>query len=153
MLNNDIIFAGMPGGWEIALIALVILLIFGAKRLPGLARGLGQGIREFKGAVDGVKDERYYNADGTINEAALVPGGFQPGTTTPFEPSYYGVDPGGWLAGDFHWIWDHEWASFTASINNITDEDPPASRQEFGYDPRIGNPLGRTFEVGIRKTF
>ena len=27
------------------------------KRLPGLARGLGQGIREFKGAVDGVKDE------------------------------------------------------------------------------------------------
>ena len=57
MLNSDIIFAGMPGGWEIALIALVILLIFGAKRLPGLARGLGQGIREFKGAVDGVKDE------------------------------------------------------------------------------------------------
>ena len=52
-----ITYAGMPGGWEIALIALVILLIFGAKRLPGLARGLGQGIREFKGAVDGVKDE------------------------------------------------------------------------------------------------
>ncbi len=116
----------------------------------------GQGDHNFRlviGYIDGVKDERYYNADGTINEAALVPGGFQPGTTTPFEPSYYGVDPGGWLAGDFHWIWDHEWASFTASINNITDEDPPASRQEFGYDPRIGNPLGRTFEVGIRKTF
>ncbi|MED5248543.1 MAG: twin-arginine translocase TatA/TatE family subunit [Candidatus Neomarinimicrobiota bacterium] len=57
MLYNDLIYAGMPGGWEIVLIALVILLIFGAKRLPGLARGLGQGIREFKGAVDGVKDE------------------------------------------------------------------------------------------------
>ena len=57
MLYNDLIYAGMPGGWEIALIALVILLIFGAKRLPGLARSLGQGIREFKGAVDGVKDE------------------------------------------------------------------------------------------------
>jgi len=57
MLYNDLIYAGMPGGWEIALIALVILLIFGAKRLPGLARGLGQGIREFKGAVDCVKDE------------------------------------------------------------------------------------------------
>jgi len=38
-------------------IALVILLMFGAKKLPELARGLGQGIREFKGAVDGVKDE------------------------------------------------------------------------------------------------
>ena len=57
MSYTHITYAGMPGGWEIALIALVILLIFGAKRLPGLARGLGQGIREFKGAVDGVKDE------------------------------------------------------------------------------------------------
>ena len=54
---NNLVFAGMPGGWEVALIALVILLIFGAKRLPGLARGLGQGIREFKGAVDGLEDE------------------------------------------------------------------------------------------------
>ena len=57
MSYTNITYAGMPGGWEIALIALVILLIFGAKRLPGLARGLGQGIREFKGAVDGVKEE------------------------------------------------------------------------------------------------
>ncbi|MEC8705974.1 MAG: twin-arginine translocase TatA/TatE family subunit [Candidatus Neomarinimicrobiota bacterium] len=57
MSYTNITYAGMPGGWERALIALVILLIFGAKRLPGLARGLGQGIREFKGAVDGVKDE------------------------------------------------------------------------------------------------
>ena len=57
MSYTNTTYAGMPGGWEIALIALVILLIFGAKRLPGLARGLGQGIREFKGAVDGVKDE------------------------------------------------------------------------------------------------
>lgn len=57
MSDYNLFFAGMPGGWEVALIALVILLIFGAKRLPALARGLGQGIREFKGAVDGVKDE------------------------------------------------------------------------------------------------
>ncbi|MBC8345898.1 MAG: twin-arginine translocase TatA/TatE family subunit [Candidatus Marinimicrobia bacterium] len=47
----------MPGGWEMVVIALVILLLFGAKKLPELAKGLGQGIREFKGAVDGVKDE------------------------------------------------------------------------------------------------
>ena len=38
-------------------IALVILLLFGAKKLPELARGLGQGIKEFKGAVNGAKDE------------------------------------------------------------------------------------------------
>ncbi|MFQ6604230.1 MAG: twin-arginine translocase TatA/TatE family subunit [Fidelibacterota bacterium] len=45
------------GYGEILLIFLVILLLFGAKRLPELAKGLGQGIREFKGAVDGAKKE------------------------------------------------------------------------------------------------
>ena len=57
MMNEEILLAAMPGGWEMVVIALVILLMFGAKKLPELARGLGQGIREFKGAVDGVKDE------------------------------------------------------------------------------------------------
>ena len=57
MLHHEIVSAGMPGGWEMVVIALVILLLFGAKKLPELAKGLGQGIREFKGAVDGVKDE------------------------------------------------------------------------------------------------
>ena len=57
MVIKEIIYAAMPGGWEMVVIAIVILLLFGAKKLPELARGLGQGIREFKGAVDGVKDE------------------------------------------------------------------------------------------------
>ncbi len=57
MIDQEIFLAAMPGGWEMVVIALVILLMFGAKKLPELARGLGQGIREFKGAVDGVKDE------------------------------------------------------------------------------------------------
>ena len=57
MLKFNISLAAMPGGWEIVIIALLILLMFGAKKLPELARGLGQGIREFKGAVDGVKNE------------------------------------------------------------------------------------------------
>ena len=57
MLKFNVSFAAMPGGWEIVIIALLILLMFGAKKLPELARGLGQGIREFKGAVDGVKNE------------------------------------------------------------------------------------------------
>lgn len=68
MIENTDIYAGMPGGWEIAIIALVVLLIFGAKRLPGLARGLGQGIREFKGAVDGVKDEINDAKDSVVEE-------------------------------------------------------------------------------------
>ena len=42
--------AGMLGGWELVLILAVVLLLFGARKLPDLARGLGQGIREFKKA-------------------------------------------------------------------------------------------------------
>ena len=45
------------GGWDVLLIFLVVLLLFGAKRLPELARGLGKGIREFKGAVEGIEKE------------------------------------------------------------------------------------------------
>ena len=45
------------GPWEIILILLVVLLLFGAKRLPELAKGLGQGIKEFKGAMSEAKQE------------------------------------------------------------------------------------------------
>ena len=46
----------MLNGWEIFLIVAVVLLLFGAKKLPQFAKGLGQGIKEFKGAVR--EDER-----------------------------------------------------------------------------------------------
>ena len=45
------------GGGEMMLIMVAILLLFGGKKLPELARGLGKGIREFKDASDGVKRE------------------------------------------------------------------------------------------------
>ena len=45
MIDQEIFLSAMPGGWEMVVIALVILLMFGAKKLPELARGLGQGIR------------------------------------------------------------------------------------------------------------
>jgi sec-independent protein translocase protein TatA len=45
------------GGGEVFLILVVILLLFGAKKLPELARGLGQGIKEFKKATREVTDE------------------------------------------------------------------------------------------------
>ncbi|MES2416597.1 MAG: twin-arginine translocase TatA/TatE family subunit [Bacteroidota bacterium] len=49
------------GGGEIALIMVAILLLFGGKKLPELARGLGKGIREFKDASEGVKREIHRN--------------------------------------------------------------------------------------------
>ena len=45
------------GTGEILLILLVVLLLFGAKRLPELARGLGKGINEFRDAVDDSKKQ------------------------------------------------------------------------------------------------
>ena len=45
------------GPWEILLILVVVLILFGAKRLPELARGLGQGVNEFRDAVDSSKKE------------------------------------------------------------------------------------------------
>ena len=45
------------GTWEIITIAVVILLLFGGKKLPELARGLAQGLREFKNASRDIKKE------------------------------------------------------------------------------------------------
>ncbi|GAB3341473.1 hypothetical protein GCM10027429_29830 [Marivirga atlantica] len=56
-MNTVFAFLGGLGGWEIMLIILVILIFFGAKRIPELARGLGRGIREFKDATNEIKDE------------------------------------------------------------------------------------------------
>ncbi len=49
------------GGGEITLILVVVLLLFGGKKLPELARGLGKGIRDFKDASEGVKREIHRN--------------------------------------------------------------------------------------------
>jgi sec-independent protein translocase protein TatA len=48
---------GNVGGMELILVLSVILIFFGAKRIPELARGLGKGIREFKDASSGVRRE------------------------------------------------------------------------------------------------
>jgi len=43
---------GIPGGWELILIVGVVLLLFGGKKIPELAKGLGKGIKDFKQAVN-----------------------------------------------------------------------------------------------------
>lgn len=56
-MTNTVLAFGMPGGWELVIIVLVIILLFGAKKIPELAKGLGKGIREFKDASKEIKDE------------------------------------------------------------------------------------------------
>jgi sec-independent protein translocase protein TatA len=48
---------GNLGGSEIILILLVVLILFGAKKIPELAQGIGKGMREFKKALNDVQDE------------------------------------------------------------------------------------------------
>ncbi len=113
-------------------------------------------VRAVLNYVSGVDDERFINADGSLRltgTGGLTPAGYQPGTTTPFNASTYGVRGDDWVTLDVHYTADFEFATVSASIANLADENPPESRQELGYDPRIGNPLGRTFEIGIRKEF
>ena len=46
------------GYWEIILIVLVILLLFGGKKIPELMKGLGKGVKSFKDGVNGVEDKQ-----------------------------------------------------------------------------------------------
>jgi len=49
------------GGSELVIVLLAVLILFGAKRIPEFAKGLGQGIKEFKKASSGVTNE-FHNA-------------------------------------------------------------------------------------------
>jgi sec-independent protein translocase protein TatA len=50
MISN--ILLGIIGPWQIVLIVLVVLLLFGGKKIPELMRGLGKGVREFKDGIN-----------------------------------------------------------------------------------------------------
>lgn len=62
---NIVGLLGLPGGGEWIIIALVILILFGGRKIPELMRGLGSGIKEFKKAT---KDDQLKGEDNKINE-------------------------------------------------------------------------------------
>jgi sec-independent protein translocase protein TatA len=67
----------MPFGvniWEILILLLVVLLVFGPKRLPEMGRSLGRGLREFKSSITGSGDD---------DERAELPPAERETTTTP----------------------------------------------------------------------
>jgi sec-independent protein translocase protein TatA len=61
----NVMFAGFLGGWEWLIVILAVLLLFGAKRIPELAKGLGSGIKEFKKAAREVTEEVQNAGDST----------------------------------------------------------------------------------------
>ncbi len=57
MTLSNIFLLSMPGGSEWILIIIVVLLMFGGKKIPELMRGIGRGMREFNDAKNNVKSE------------------------------------------------------------------------------------------------
>ena len=64
------LFLGNLRGWEWIIIALVILLLFGGKKIPELMKGLGKGVRSFKEGVNGIEKEIKDNPDGKAEKDA-----------------------------------------------------------------------------------
>jgi len=56
-MEYNIVNMGMIGTPEIIVIVLVVLLLFGGRKIPELMRGLGKGVREFKNASSGLIDD------------------------------------------------------------------------------------------------
>jgi sec-independent protein translocase protein TatA len=54
---NPLLLTWMPTGGEMIVLLLIIVVLFGGKKIPELAKGLGQGIRQFNEAKDGIKSE------------------------------------------------------------------------------------------------
>jgi len=56
------VFTGLESPTHLIVVLVVILLLFGGKRIPGLARGLGSGVREFKKGAKGESDPERHGA-------------------------------------------------------------------------------------------
>lgn len=77
---NSLLAFGI-GPWEVILILVVVLVLFGAKKLPELAKGLGQGIKEFKKASKEVQDDLHRALD--EDTTPRLPTSASAGLTTP----------------------------------------------------------------------
>ncbi len=66
----------------------------------------------------------------------------------------YGENGEDWITTDFTYRFEvSDDLALTATVANLFDRMPPAAQEELGYDPWMGNPLGRTFEIGVKKAF
>lgn len=66
-MNNFLLF-GSLGATEIIIIAFIVLLLFGGKKIPELMKGIGKGVRSFKEGVKGIEDEIKETSDNEVNK-------------------------------------------------------------------------------------
>ncbi len=64
-MYTGLIICGWIGPWQLVIIVLALLLLFGGKKIPELMKGLGQGINEFKKATKGEQDPKEENKEET----------------------------------------------------------------------------------------
>ena len=81
------------GHYEIIIVLIVILLVFGAKRIPEMAQGLGKGIKEFRKAMREVKDEVNLADTGGAPTVEAEPTAGQVASTAPAAPQVPGPAP------------------------------------------------------------
>ena len=78
------------GQWELLIVFLVVLLLFGARRIPEMAQGLGKGIKEFRKAMRDVQEEVDISStkvDGGQSIGGTVPNQVTPPATAPPAPA------------------------------------------------------------------
>ncbi|MEA4867916.1 MAG: twin-arginine translocase TatA/TatE family subunit [Rikenellaceae bacterium] len=66
-MNNFLLF-GSLGATEIIIIAFIVLLLFGGKKIPELMKGIGKGVRSFKEGVKGIEDEIKETSDNEVKK-------------------------------------------------------------------------------------
>jgi sec-independent protein translocase protein TatA len=72
---------GWIGPWEIAILLVIVLLVFGPKRLPEMGRSLGKGMREFKNSITGKDEDEHEDAPPAELPAATEPEPKEPVST------------------------------------------------------------------------
>ena len=69
MLNSILLLFGNLGTTELIIILFIVLLLFGAKKIPELMKGMGKGVRSFKEGMDEVKSEMEKPLEDAVKEA------------------------------------------------------------------------------------
>jgi len=128
MFSSALLFLDI-GGPELMLILFVALLLFGGDKLPGLAKGLGKGIRDFKDASEGVKREIANQIDSYENkkpEDTIAP--------TEALPAHEGET----VAND-HLIEGHVANTIAAGESHVATDSPELTSDHYINEKRVEN--------------
>ncbi|WP_293902647.1 TonB-dependent receptor [Phenylobacterium sp.] len=104
--------------------------------------------------IDGADDDRGPTTVQTGPSSNCNVANAQAGTATNCKLTTFGLRVHAFITHDltYRWAMPND-LTLTASVLNVLDEDPSSARLELSYDPFVGNPLGRSVKVGVKKKF